>query len=556
MSSVIGWLTRPCPDRAVRTADDADGWSTHSYPDLAHAARCLATELAARGVRRNDVVCLVLPSEIDLVIAIYASWAAGATIAPIAPPTFDLPERYVAHLAGIVRQADPRMIVTTADHEQVVRRAVAEAAVQATVWVAEHGTTAMAPAEPGDIALLQFTSGSTGTPRGVRISWPNLDANLAAIARYCDGEPGDAVATWLPLHHDMGLIGGLLYPIAHQDDVWLMRPDQFIRNPARWLECFGPGRARHTAAPPFGLAYAARKVTPEQFAALDLAGLRSIIVGAEAVDPQVLNVFAAAAAAGGFRPEAFMPAYGMAEHTLAVTIAPRDRPVRLARIDWSTLRFGEPVTVKETACLGEAASAACDGWMVAHPLPSEEIGIWLRIVTTDGSTAPAGTLGEIAVRGTSTSEGYHREFDSSSTVFRDGELFTGDAGFVHDGHLYVLGRMGDSIKLNGRSVYAEDLDIKLAAATGLSRGRLVVVATTEQTRPRVTVFAAADPGPWVQAAYECLRVNLGPIPDITVVAGDSGIVQRTSSGKPRRQHMWRLFRAGELGGTVLDPANY
>lgn len=546
----------PAPDNGIHIADDHGGWSYRSYPELAHAARCLATELVARGVRRNDVVCSVLPSEIDLVAGIYASWAAGATIAPIAPPIFDAPERYVVHLANILRQAEPRIVLTCGDYDDLVRRAVALARVDATVWVGEPGETPLGPVEPSDIALLQFTSGSTGTPRGVRISWENLRANFDAIRHYASGEPGDSVATWLPLHHDMGLIGGMLYPVAHQDDVWLMRPDQFIRDPARWLECFAPGRARHTAAPAFGLVYTARKVKPEQFAALDLSGLRSIIVGAEAVGAEVLATFSEAAAPAGFRPEAFMPAYGMAENTLAVTIVARDRPVRLVRIDWSGLRFGEPVTIEATADLGETRAAARDGWLVGHGLPTEEVGISLRIAAADSSTVPPGTLGEIVVRGTSTAEGYHSDRNNASSDFRDGELFTGDAGFVHDGELYVLGRMGDSIKITGRSVYAEDLDTRLAAATGLSRGRLVVVATTERARPGVVVFAATDPGPWVKVVHDFLRVEFGSGPDITIVAGDSGIIRRTSSGKPRRRHMWQAFLGGELGGTVLDPATF
>ena len=301
MRHPAGWLAEPS-GTGVHIAADSGDWEFLSYPDLAAGARRTATRLIGLGVRREDVVCLVLPSDRELITAIYGVWAAGATICPVTPPLFDAADAYVEHIAGIFGQAAPRVVVTIAPHEPLVTAALSEAGVSATVSVADDtsGEDPAEIAEPASIALLQFTSGSTGTPRGVRVSFDNLIANFGAFDYFARGDHGDGFASWLPIHHDMGLIGGLMFPVANQMNLWIMRPDQFIRDPARWLECFAPGRARHTACPPFGLAYAARKVKPARLAALDLRGLRSIVTGAESVDPAVLTSFTEFAARAGF----------------------------------------------------------------------------------------------------------------------------------------------------------------------------------------------------------------------------------------------------------------
>lgn len=551
MRHPAGWLVEPS-GTGVHIATDSGDWEFLSYPDLAAAARRTAARLIGLGVRREDVVCLVLPSDRELITAIYGVWAAGATICPVAPPLFDAADAYVEHIAGIFTQAAPRVVVTIAPHEPLVTAALAEAAVSATVWVADDtgGEDLADIAEPASIALLQFTSGSTGTPRGVRVSFDNLIANFGAIDYFARGDHGDGFASWLPIHHDMGLIGGLMFPVANQVNVWIMRPDQFIRDPARWLECFAPGRARHTACPPFGLAYAARKVKPARLAALDLRGLRSIVTGAESVDPAVLTSFTEFATPAGFSDTALLPAYGLAENTLAVTFTRRGNGIRLVRLDRPAVRFGAPAPVLDTADFGAVEAASRDGWLVGHGLPAPEIGIAVAIADESGRELPAGHVGEIVVTGTSVSGGYHGG-DGNSSAFVGDRLFTGDAGFVHGDDLYVLGRMGDSIKVNGRSVYAEDLDARIAAATGVDRGRLATVATTESGRPAVVVFAAAEPGGWAESARALLRREFGTNVEITVVSGELGMILRTSSGKPRRKRMWMALGSGELAGTII-----
>ncbi|MFI9724076.1 AMP-binding protein [Streptomyces sp. NPDC052396] len=550
MSPLLSWLTDPHPERGVRFADDSDGWEFVPYRELARSARRMAAEMTAAGVRPGSVVCLILPSGRSFLSAFFAAWAAGATISPLLPPSFQSDGEYTEYVSGILRQAEPALVVTAEEFAPLVARAMAEAGRADGPWTPREGPVAAADVQPAaGTALLQFTSGSTGEPRGVRVSWANLAANHAVQRRMSGWRDGDGVASWLPLHHDMGLIGCFLFPVAAQSPLWLMRPEQFIRDPARWLACFAPGRAAHSAAPSFAFAYAARRLRPHRLAELDLSGWRTVIIGAEVIDPAALDAFARFAAPAGFSPDAYLPSYGLAENTLAVTGA--DGPVLLVRPDWSSLRMGRAVTITEETKLGDRPIEPGSGWLVGHGAPHVRDGIGVRVVDEEGRPLPDGRLGEIAVTGTSVAEGYHGGREGGATRFAGGELRTGDAGFRHHGELFVLGRMGDSLKLRGRSVYVDDLDAKVAAAAGVAKDRVAVVAVNDRGRAGLAVFVESAPGPWTADVTEALRGELGPEPSLTLVAGRRGLLKRTSSGKPRRRHMWRLLREGAVKGATV-----
>ncbi|MDF9810931.1 AMP-binding protein [Streptomyces sp. SPB162] len=558
---LTAWLTDPRPGRGVHLADDSGGWAYVPYPELAAAAHRAAAAMRSAGVRRGDVVCLLMPTGLPCLAALFGAWAAGATVSPLPPPSFQTDDAYVEHIVAILEQAAPALVVASGEFDALAARAMTRAGLPGRPWTPQEITDGVPV--PGDpvpedpvappqdaIAVLQFTSGSTGRPRGVRVSWQNLAANRALQSRLIGWRDGDGFASWLPLHHDMGLIGCCLFPVASQSDLWLMRPEQFIRDPARWLACFAPGRAAHSAAPSFAFAYAARRVRPRRLDELDLSGWRSVCVGAEAVDPAALSAFARFAAPAGFSPDAYVPSYGLAENTLAVSGA--TAPLLMLHPDWAALRMGREVVVEATARLGDRAVEPGSGWLVGHGFPQDGDGVAVRILDEDGAPVPAGRLGEIAVSGTSVAAGYHagREGGPDSTRFVDGELRTADAGFLHDGQLFVLGRMGDSLKLRGRSVYVDDLDAKVAAVIGVDRDRAAVVALNDRGRAGVAVFVEAAPGPWTEKVTEMLRAELGPEPALTLVTGRRGLLKRTTSGKLRRRHMWQLLQEGALSGAV------
>jgi fatty-acyl-CoA synthase len=254
------------------------------------------------------------------------------------------------------------------------------------------------------------------------------------------------------------------------------------------------------------------------------------------VDPVALDQFARLAAPGGFDCSAFQFGYGLAEHTLIVVASPPRISPRLARIEWTELSMGSKVSVLDEMRLGDRIVPPGEGWVGGHGLPLAEVG--LQLVDDDGREVPEGHLGQIVVRSSSVALGYQRR--EGFQPF-GGTLATGDAGFIHGGDLFVLGRMGDSIKISARNVYMEDLDGKVAAEAGLSRERVCVVGAVRGDGPEIAIFAEAKVGPWKERLTDFLRAELGPEPVITIVNGRRGLIKRTSSGKPRRRLMWETL---------------
>lgn len=534
------WLAEPRPGRGIRLARNDGGWDLIDYPELAGTARRVAAALTADGVRQGDVVCVLLPTGLPCLAAFFGAWVAGATPCLIAPPAFTSAERYVSAVAAIMRQAAPALTVTSVKLAGTAAAALAAAGRddQPWLWREDPVPAQVSAVTAADVALLQFTSGSTGSPRGVQVSWANLEANLAAIRGWLDWRDGDAGTSWLPLFHDMGLVGALLTSVTCQADLWLMEPAQFIRDPGRWLECLT--FSAFSAAPSFAFGYATRRVSAERLTRLDLSGCRRVMVGAEPVDPAVLEDFARRT---GFPRSAFVPAYGMAEATLAVTAATGGQAPRLVRPDPGTLVLGHPVRLLAWCRLG-AAAAAGGGWLVSCGRPAD--GVKLSVLDPAGLELPPGHLGEIAVRGPSVTAGYYAGRTCASTRFAGGELRTGDAGFLHDGELFVLGRMGDSLKLRGRSVFVEDLETAVAAVDGLPRQRCAVVSMTGAGRAGVVLFAEAPPGDWTDQASDILRGCLDEDTEIQIVTGGPGLIKRTTSGKPCRREMWELISHNDM----------
>ncbi|MDL4772015.1 MULTISPECIES: AMP-binding protein [Thermomonosporaceae] len=547
-SGLRDWLDKPNIGRGVQLATDDGGWEFRGYGELASGARRTAAALIEDGVRPGDVVCLILPTDFTCIETYYAVWAAGATVCLITPPLFQDGDDYVAHVAAILRQARPALTIASADLAGRAARALAEAGLPGEPWLPRRADAEAEVRVPGELALLQFTSGSSGAPRGVMVTWENLEANCELIARTAGFEDDDVVASWLPLYHDMGLIGCFLTPIARQAALRLMRPDHFIRDPARWIRCFA--EAAHTAAPPFAYAYCARRVKPEELEGLDLSGWKTAIIGAEPIDPHALEVFARLVEPFGFSRASFKPAYGMAETTLLVTMDHPRRDPLAVRPDGESLAFGEKVRVLEQHTLGAESLGAKAGWVVGCGTPEEDVPV--EIVDDQGRDLPAGRLGEIVVGGVSACPGYYAGAEAKSTRFIEGRVHTGDAGFFHEGRLFVLGRMGDSIKVRGRSVYVEDLEAKIAEASGLGKGRIVVVGVPGAGTRGLALFAETGDASWVDGVRETLRRRVGDDVEVTIVVG-TGLIQRTSSGKPRRRYMWEQLRAGRMEGARIVP---
>nr|APD71649.1 non-ribosomal peptide synthetase 2 [Streptomyces sp.] len=546
---LLGPLTDPDPRRGIRFYDGLGGWEFHPYPALARAAFVLAHRLREEGVAPGDVVVAATGSGPEFVAAVLGATAVGAAFAPYAPPSlFEDREDHRRRTERMLLAVRPSVVVTRPEWADTFRAAGggSHRPRVLTVTVEElsaetGGRPVLRP--PADRALVQFTSGSSGPAKAVAVSAEALSANIRSVRRWLRMGAEDATASWLPFHHDMGLIGCLLTPVSTGGDLWVMRPEDFLRSPVEWLRCFGSRGARLTASAPFGLRHVTRRVPGEALDGMDFADWRAVIVGAERIAPEVLKEFAGLLAPHGFASRALLPAYGLAEATLAVTGSPLDEEPRELIADRDSLAVGRRVRPADDA--DRAVSlVACGRPVVAGS----------RVLITDrlGRPLPGGHVGEIVVSGPSVAAGYAGSGEEPERGgFSGRQVRTGDSGFLHDGDLYVLGRLGDSLKCRGTTVFAEDLEACLAGLPSLrTAGAAVLLGVAHGVDTAVAVIERR-PGPWAGELTDLLRRRV-PGLDVVVVAGPRGTVLRTSSAKPRRRAMWDAYLVGRLG-TVCAP---
>jgi acyl-CoA synthetase (AMP-forming)/AMP-acid ligase II len=370
-------------------------------------------------------------------------------------------------------------------------------------------------------ALIQFSSGSTGRPKGIVISRRALLANVHAIATWLRMGEGDATASWLPLYHDMGLIGTTITPVLTQTDLMLMTPLQFLRRPAEWLRCFGQRGATLTAAPAFGYAYAARKADLGDLAGCDFSAWRVAILGAEPIRRSVVDQFAAQFEPLGFERRSFCPAYGLAEATLVVAATPID---------------AEAVTRQEAEGHdGPPDELPGRGELVGSGRALE--GFQLKIVDEHGAPVAEGTPGELWVGGDSLASGYEPPDDGA---FAGGWFRTGDVGVSINGELFVYGRLSDRFKLRGEAVLAEDAEFAIQQSLELEALPVVVPSLRDGAGLTVVVEGQAA---WPEDAIGSARDVIAGLfdgADIDLVFVGRGTVPRTTSGKPRRRECWEL----------------
>jgi acyl-CoA synthetase (AMP-forming)/AMP-acid ligase II len=569
--SLLSWCDDPKAGRGIHFGVAGEEWDFWSYARLARLTRGVAAGLTAAGLHPGDVVCIVAHSGPEFVAALFGSMLAGAAASPIAPPTvFQEPAVSAAHLAGLLRTAGPRLVVTEPDLLPVVEPAAAGLGAPAVTvedllseGSAAGGSPAHGPAArdtaaggPG-LALLQFTSGSSGRCRGVRVPRSALAANVAGIRDWLAWTAADPVASWLPVHHDMGLIGCLITPVVSRSDLWLLRPEEFLHRPARYLRCFGEHGARLTATPNFALDYIASRVRPDSLAGCDFSQWRAVIVGAEQLRARSFERFQDLLTPFGLPDHALRPAYGLAEGTLAVTGLPLAQRWAKVGVDPGSYALGQPVRLAGDPAGGDPAGDPAGGHAIVgcgRPLAGVTVTI-----THDGTALPDGSAGEVTIRGASVAAGYADGHVDSVSRFDGPVLYSGDAGFLLDGQLFILGRLGDSVKVRGRAIFAEDLEAAVGRL-GIPAHRLAVAAGTY--RDVATVVAVLeDPAPGREQAVadalrrhtEGARIVLAPVP--------RGAIPRTTSGKVQRYKIWREFLEGNLPGLprnteemIVDPA--
>jgi fatty-acyl-CoA synthase len=390
------------------------------------------------------------------------------------------------------------------------------------------------PVEPGadDIAFLQFTSGSTATPRGVEVTHGSLRANAWAIMR--DGlqaESGtDSGVSWLPLYHDMGLIGFVLSPVFHKVGVTFIPPLSFVRNATIWLDTLHRTRGTISFAPNFAYALASRRARPEQVAKWDLSQVRVLGCGAEPINPGTLRGFAEKFSACGLRPEALLPSYGLAEATLAVSFDALDEPLSTDVIDRDAYERGTRAVSVPRARLD--VNDAVEFVSCGRAFPAHEVGAF----DTDGSRLSDRHVGELWVRGPSVARGYYKDPEASKETFGGGWLRTGDLGYLVDGRIHVTGRSKDLIIVNGRNYDPQCIEWLVDDAPTVRAGSTAAFSVPGPAGEElVVVVESRTPRP--EALQETIKQRVNEQLQLVaseVVIALPGSLPKTSSGKVQR----------------------
>ncbi|OKJ99929.1 hybrid non-ribosomal peptide synthetase/type I polyketide synthase [Streptomyces sp. CB02400] len=406
-----------------------------------------------------------------------------------------------------------------------------------------------ATAAPDDLAFLQFSSGSTGAPKGVELTHAAVLANLRQLTGAAALTDRDVVVSWMPYFHDMGLIGTHLAPLAARAKQVRIAPLSFAKNPRLWFEVAAAHRATLLSAANFALALTVRRVPEEVFAGLDLSTVRLLLVGAEPISATVWRDFAARTRPSGLDPRAATPVYGLAEATLAVAFPPPDEVAVPVALERAALSRGRAVE-------REPGGDAVELMDVGLPVP----GCSVRVTDDRGRPLGDRRVGHVEVRGPQVARGYHGLPEATAAAFADGWLRTGDLGFLRDGRLCVSGRHKDVLFVNGRTFHAPDMEEVAAATPGVPPGTTVVVGSTDPVTggERVVVFVAWARPPRSAAGVldrvaGRVRAALGH-DDVRVFALPPSAFPRTTSGKVRRQRMRSRFEEGAYRPTAASGA--
>jgi acyl-CoA synthetase (AMP-forming)/AMP-acid ligase II len=508
---------------------------------------------AARGLRRlglepGERIMLVLPTSLDFVFLLWGILLARGTPAPAYPPAgLGQLAAFSRNLLRMIEVARARFVVVPELLRGILTENGATRLGQAVlvtpeeIWAAagsdgDAATTAAAVA-PEELALIQFSSGSTGDPRGVCLSHGNILANVRAFATRIAAQPDDVCVTWLPLYHDMGLIGTLMATLMARVALVLFPPTDFLRKPAFWLQMLGKYRATIGVAPQFAYNLCVRKAPARAQAGVDLSCLRVLLNGAEPIHREGIEAFEEAYRPLGLRAGVVTPCYGLAEGTLAACMAVPGRAIAAAR--------GE--SAEEGGESGERPVVSC-----GPPMDATEV----RILGSDGTWLPEGAIGEICVRGPSVCRGILGADGIVPATNADGWLATRDLGFLRGGELYVTGRLKDLIIIGGRNIYPQDLEAVAAELPGFRPGRIAAFGVTEPGRATEVVVVVAEyteaPDAAVHSVSELRRRLLerfGVIPHDTVLLG-RGQIPVTTSGKIRRAQTRIEYERGAFSDVV------
>ena len=550
LAQVIEWHVARHPQRLhVSLLADDERIETLTYGELHRRALRGAAALAGAGLVPGQMCALMLPTSLDFFVAFCAVLYAGGVPVPLYPPArMSALEDHLRRQAGILANCEAPLLVTVPQAKPLARlvKPLAPTLREVLTPTELDAEPIAAPAtrEADHLALLQYTSGSTGNPKGVMLTHAQLLANLRAMGRAVGAGPRDVFVSWLPLYHDMGLIGAWMGSLYYGMQLVLMSPLAFLARPSRWLQAISTHRGTISAAPNFAYEICASRVDEGELAGLDLSSWRWAFNGAEAVNADTLARFAARLAPYGFDARAIAPVYGLAECGLDLAFPPPRRGMRIDHIDREVLMFTGAVSP-----VAEADPRAMDVVACGSALP----GYAIRIADRAGRVLPERQQGRIQFRGPSATAGYYRNAEATAGLV-DGEWRnTGDLGYLADGELFITGRDKDLIIRAGHNLHPQELEAAAGEVPGIRKGCVVVfgVPDARGTERVVVVAETRETDPQRQqelrGRIQALAAELIDGPADDVVLAPPGAVLKTSSGKLRRTGTRDAYLGGRLG---------
>ncbi len=547
----LDWHVGATPERThIRILDESGSPEDVTYQALHTEAAAVAAGLLARDVMPGDTVAIMLPTSREYFVTFAGAVLAGAVPVPIYPPA--RPSQLADHLrrhTGILANARAAMLVTVPEAVGLGQLLRSNVDSLRHVVVPESLTGATGGALPrprsDDLALVQYTSGSTGQPKGVALTHDNLLANIRAMGEAVAVSGADTFVSWLPLYHDMGLIGAWLSSLYYGVPLVVMPPQMFLTRPSQWLWAIHANRGTISAGPNFAYELCLTKINDADLDGIDLSSWRLAFNGAEPVSPTTIERFAERFAPHGFRREAITPVYGLAECAVGLAFPPLGRGPLIDCIDRDTFVRSGRAEAAESGDRDALRFVAC-----GQPLPRHEF----RVVDATGTELGDRREGRIEFRGPSATSGYFHNSTANRALFRGDWLDTGDLGYIADADLYVTGRVKDVIIRAGRNLHPAELEEAVGNIAGVRKGCVAVFACPDSGggAERLVVMAetrATDDDTTVALRSEIVSTTvdlLGVAPDDVVLAPPR-TVPKTSSGKIRRAASREVYEKGRIG---------
>ncbi|HVS77564.1 MAG TPA: AMP-binding protein [Steroidobacteraceae bacterium] len=577
LSDMLAWRAERHPNATHVVLLGESGPEPLSYAALLAGAEAFAAGLAQYALSPRPTVALMLPTSLDYLQAFFGVLLAGGTPVPLYPPAHRSQlEEHVRRHAEILANAGAEALITVREAQLVARWlrsrapglrhivAVPELARRARerrpganppIQPALAARLSRLPVEPcsaESLALIQYTSGSTGSPKGVMLTHAQLLANIRAMGATIGAAPQDVFVSWLPLYHDMGLIGAWLGSLYHGCLLILMPPTAFLGRPARWLRAIHDYRGTLSASPNFGYELAARRIEDEELEGLDLGSLRITFNGAEAIYPETLERFRRRFAPHGFRAEAMTPVYGLAEAGVGLTFPPIGRGPLVDRVDRDILARTSRAQPISDGAEGFVSFVSC-----GRPLP----GYALRVIDEAGSEVGERTEGNLQFAGPSATNGYFRNADATARMVCGDWRNTGDRAYLAAGELYVTGRAKDIVIRRGRHIYPEEIESAVGELDGVRKGCVAVFGTREAEAgtERLVVVAETRESDALRRSElkrrigACVTASIGEPADEIVLAGPHAVL-KTSSGKLRRAATRAAYEQRTLERAMRKPA--